>query len=99
MKRTILFALSALAGGVAFAQGESERKDAATPELPVPPVTYQSAFEGYRPYREQDVDSWRAVNDEVAKIGGHIGVLKAAKNPESEKPSAGTHGHSQGGHR
>ena len=93
MKRTILFALSALAGGVAFAEGESRAKNPPKPEVPVPSVTYRSAFENYRPYREEEVASWRAVNDEVAKIGGHMGVLKAAKGPEDEKPAASTHGH------
>ena len=101
MKRTMLFALSALAGGVAFAEGESQRKDPAKPEVPVPPVTYRSAFEDYRPYREEEVLSWRAVNEEVARVGGHIGVLKAGQEPkpESQNTDARAHGHGQGGHR
>lgn len=78
MKRAIVLLLSACAGGTAFAQSEG-RKDPAKPEASrVPAVTYRSAFEGYQPYRDQEVAPWREVNDEVARIGGHIGVLKEA---------------------
>lgn len=31
---------------------------------------YESAFEGYRPYQEDEVRSWQSVNDEVGRIGG-----------------------------
>jgi len=77
MKRAIVLLLSACAGGTAFAQSEG-RNDPAKPEARVPAVTYRSAFEGYRPYRDQEVAPWREVNDEVARIGGHLGVLKEA---------------------
>lgn len=77
MKRAIVLLLSACAGGTAFAQSEG-RKDPAKPEARVPAVTYRSAFEDYRPYREQEVAPWREVNDEVARIGGHLGILKEA---------------------
>lgn len=32
--------------------------------------SYRSAFEGYRPFTEQPVTSWRAANDQVGQIGG-----------------------------
>ena len=34
------------------------------------PMRYPSAFEGYRPFTEQPVGSWREANDVVARIGG-----------------------------
>jgi hypothetical protein len=36
----------------------------------VPRAVYRSAFEGYRPFRDIDVGSWRAMNDRVGEIGG-----------------------------
>ena len=82
MKRTMLFALSAMAAGAAFAQGEA-KKDPAKPDAAAPPLKYESAFKGFRPYEEQEVASWRDVNDEVARVGGHVGVLKSS--PATEK--------------
>ena len=35
-----------------------------------PAFPYQSAFEGYRAFREQPVGSWRQANDLVGRIGG-----------------------------
>ena len=71
------------------------------PETKPPPVIYRSAFEEYRPYREPEIASWRAVNEEVARVGGHIGAMKNVEKPETsqaeEKPTAG--GHHQGTRR
>ena len=78
MKRAIVLLLMACAGGAAFAQSEA-KVPAAQPDVPVPAVKYRSAFEDYRPYREQEIATWREVNDEVARIGGHAGVLKKPK--------------------
>jgi hypothetical protein len=74
----MLFALSALVAGAAFAQGEA-KKDPAKPEAAAPPLKYESAFEGFRPFQEQEVVSWRKVNQEVARMGGHAGVLKSGQ--------------------
>ncbi len=82
MKRAIVLLLSASAVGAAFAQSEG-KKPSAKPEVRVPPVHYRSAFEDYRPYREQKIAPWREVNDEVARVGGHSGVLKAGQKPEA----------------
>jgi hypothetical protein len=41
----------------------------------VPDTKYDSAFTGYRPYREQSLAPWRALNDEVHQAGGHIGIF------------------------
>ncbi len=51
---------------------------AANAAAPVPPSHYDSAFTGYRPYREQKLAPWRELNDEVHKAGGHIGIFGAA---------------------
>jgi len=52
---------------------------AAEPTVPVvvapqsPP--YVSAFDGYRPFKDEPVGSWRDANIEMGKLGGHIGQL------------------------
>jgi hypothetical protein len=38
---------------------------------------YDSAFDSYRPFREEATNRWRELNEEVGRIGGHAGVLKA----------------------
>ncbi len=72
---------SALAQQVAFPAPSD-------PAAPVPAARYESAFSGYVSYKEQDIASWRGINDEAARIGGHIGVLRQS-GMQGNKPSAG----------
>jgi len=70
----------------------------ADPQAAVPPAKYESAFAGYRPYREEKVAPWRDVNDDVARVGGHVGIVggagghaahgaaKPAASPPARKP-------------
>ena len=41
-------------------------------------MTYRSAFEGYRAQAETKVGDWRELNEEVARVGGHAGVMRGA---------------------
>lgn len=53
----------------------------------IPP--YQSAFATYQPLQEfTDAPNarWRTHNDEVARVGGHAGVLKDAAPSRSSAP-------------
>jgi hypothetical protein len=84
MRQVTLALLAISACGAAFAQSEG-KNDPRAPEARVPALTYQSAFQEYRPYREQELASWRAVNDEVARVGGHIGVMKNAEKSDGQK--------------
>jgi len=36
-------------------------------------AVYQSTTAAYTPYREESVAGWRAANDEMARLNGHIG--------------------------
>lgn len=64
---------------------------AQTPVTPLPqgpspessaPVLYQSALEGYRPYSDEKVLSWKDSNDMVGKIGGWRVYAKEAQGAQ-----------------
>lgn len=58
----------------AIAQQQS-RANPADPEVAAPSPQYRSAFDGYRPFRDEKLAPWRDVNDEVGRVGGHIGIF------------------------
>ena len=102
--RTIFVAVPALLfAGVAVAQ-DNGRPDPRDPGAKVPPVEFRSAFEGYRPYAEQDLRDWRKSNDEVGAAGGHGGHRPAQPGKPASKPQAGKSGEGpahqgHGGHK
>jgi len=55
---------------------------------------YDSAYAGYAPYREEPLASWRAVNEDVARTGGHAGIFGGAMHQGNapQKPSDATAG-------
>ena len=73
MLRALLYAAVASIATNAAAQS-------ATSASPNPAVglTYQSAFETYKPHQEQPVADWRTVNEDVARAGGHVGIFGGA---------------------
>jgi len=77
MKRFIVFAAIAALAPYATAQ-QHPRPRAADPAAPAPAVKHESAFSGYRSYRDEPLAPWREVNDEVTRAGGHIGILRGA---------------------
>jgi hypothetical protein len=71
--RTIFVAVPALLlAGTAAAQSDG-RANALDPRAKVPPAEFRSAFEGYRPFAEQELRDWRGANEEVGAAGGHAG--------------------------
>jgi len=70
-----LIALAALAAGSAFAQ-IAPRPDPADPQARAPAPVYRSAFEGFRRLEDAPRPTWREANEEAARIGGHIGILR-----------------------
>ena len=58
-----------------------------------PPAKYESTFENYRSFREVPIADWRALNDEVGRVGGHIGIFRGAGAHAGDgagKPAAST---------
>ncbi len=78
------------------AAGSAAKVDSSDPKASVPPVTYRSAFAGYRPNVEEKVGSWRDANDSVGRIGGWRVYAKEAREPEApaegSKPALPGHG-------
>ena len=67
--------------GAAFAA-----PDPANAQAPVPPIQYRSPFRDYRPLGDDKLLSWKASNDEVAKIGGWRVYAKEAREPQAAAP-------------
>jgi hypothetical protein len=90
MYRFCQFALwiMALAHPAAHAQERvSTRSMAADANAPVAEGRYNSAFTGYQRYREQPPATWRDLNDEAHKAGGHIGIFGGAHGMHGAKPA------------
>lgn len=83
--KTPIAALLALVASAAYGQ-QDKKPGPADPSLRVPRPIYQSAFAGYRPYKEEEPTRWREANDEVRRIGGHADHSKPAdKSNEGKK--------------
>ena len=79
MKLFLAFiALAALAPRAA-AQQPAARPHPADPAAQAQATKYESALSGYRGFREEPLAPWRDVNDEVARAGGHIGIVGGAQ--------------------
>lgn len=58
-------------------------------QAPVPALAYRSALQSYRPWREQGPGDWRALNDEVTRIGGWRSYLREVQQtPEAPARTA-----------
>lgn len=72
MLRMSCFALAACFAGSAAAQNPA-RLHPADPKAGTPLRPYESAFKGYRPYVAPEVARWRDTNEEMGRLGGHVG--------------------------
>jgi hypothetical protein len=75
MKHVFLYLLAALAASTASAQ-TGKRTDPADPQARAPAPLYRSAFEGFRRFEGEQRPGWREANEEAARIGGHMGILR-----------------------
>ena len=85
--------VGAFVAGSAFAQARVEPQEPAAPI--VAPAAQTSAFDGYRPYRDEPVAPWREVNDAVREAGGHVGILRAEQRratPSAAQSQSGAPG-------
>lgn len=55
---------------------------------PISTIEYRSAFNGYQPQRNLELQSWRDVNDEMGRLGGHVGhVQETAPSATGTSPA------------
>jgi hypothetical protein len=95
--RKLVFVVPALfvAGAAAAKDG---RPSALDPRAKAPRLEFRSAFEGYRPFAEQELADWRKANEEVAAAGGHgghrpgQGAGQQTSKPRPGKPESSGHG-------
>jgi hypothetical protein len=92
MHKAVLFVLAVAGAGAAAAQ-QPQRPNPADPKANVPALEHRSVFEGYRRYAEPEVSGWREMNDEVGRIGGHVGMHRqgGATKPAAKPPAHGEH--------
>lgn len=54
------------------------RANPADPRAETPATGHQSAFDGYRPFRDEKLAPWLDVNEEVGRVGGQTGIFGSA---------------------
>jgi len=82
----LVFTLAAAPGFVQATEPSPSGKS------PPPAPAYVSAFEGYRPLIDEPMRPWRDANDEVGRLGGHMGHVgsEARTSAQPAPSSAGT---------
>ncbi|MEW6444731.1 MAG: hypothetical protein ACOZAQ_02080 [Pseudomonadota bacterium] len=60
------------------------------PDALVPTVHYRSVFDDYAPFRRAELAAWRAMNDTIRQLGGHMGHMPMTPATLGEHPP---HGH------
>jgi hypothetical protein len=89
-KLAVLFCALAAAWLPSAAAQQAARGNPADPAARVPAPQYSSAFTGYQALRDEPPLAWQSANDEVARVGGHLGILRAAPTPARPAASTGT---------
>lgn len=56
-----------------------------TTEAPRFPSVYQSVFADYQSFQDEALHDWRKVNDEMGRLGGHMGHL-GSNQPAMQSP-------------
>lgn len=86
----LLYCACAIAPSLAAAQTGGAQPHPADAAARVPPFTYESAFANYARFREEKPAPWREINDEVGRVGGHLGILKGSGHAGHGAPPAKT---------
>ena len=76
-----LFAAPGLALALTFAAHVAGAEPASTASSApgnAAPIAYRSAFENYRPFRDEPMVSWQETNRALGALGGHMGHLRGS---------------------
>jgi hypothetical protein len=80
--QVIRFAVPAfLLAGCSVAHVDGRSLGPVEPGAQVPSVVFNSAFDGYRSFADQELQDWRKANEEVGAAGGHRGH-RPGKTPQ-----------------
>ena len=74
MQHIIAIAMAATAASSAAAQ-PATRPDPADAKASVPTYRYESTFKDYQPYADPQTARWRDLNEEMGRLGGHLGHM------------------------
>ena len=90
MRTVMLATVGTLMTAVAMAQTSAGPAGSgpADPRAPVSPLEYHSPFAQYRPFAEATAASWKAVNDDVAQIGGWKAYAREANEAATSAAAA-----------
>lgn len=95
MQKAKAFVLLACASGFSVAQTPA-RPGPSDPKAAAPVHLYESAFKDYRPFVDPEIARWRDVNDEVGRLGSHVGHVPqrpgTAAKPGAKPPAQSGHG-------
>ena len=89
--RTFLLCMTLVATS---AMAQTAQRDPADPKQGAPAMpAHEPAFRDYRPYADPEVGRWRQANDEVGRLGGHMGHMprKPEATPKPPAPHHGSH--------
>jgi hypothetical protein len=80
-----LVSLCSLSG---IAAAQTPAPVSAMPEIAKPAaLPYRSAFEGYKPYTDDKLLSWKEVNDNTGRIGGWRVYAREARQADDKAPA------------
>lgn len=80
MTKLLLYGLAAIAAGCAGAP-DRVGPDPSNPAASRASGGYDSAFESYAGFKEQEPADWQQLNEEAARTGGHAGIFRAQPAP------------------
>ena len=83
-------ALAASAAAQTPSAGVQPRLRPDDPAVKTPPPAPPSAFAGYRPFLDEPSPPWREVNDEVGRLGGHMGHMKGEAESATPQVAPGS---------
>jgi hypothetical protein len=94
----LAWVVAALAGGLSGTAVAQATAPSPSPVLTAEPATtgFRSALDGYQPYTDEKILSWKDANDTTARIGGWRAYAKEAQ--QSATPGAASQPDPHAGH-